>query len=258
MTRLTAGTLTYDAHRSTVTVADQTLTYDIADRHASTPTTTDDATTRPLSSATHSLRRVRPQKRWVVRQDDSREADLMATTDAAFERAYTQHLPAVSGYLYRRVERRFVEDLAADVFAIAWRRRATVTVGEELPWLYRIAANVVSNHRRRVATGVSLIAALRPADSAPSAEDIVVADTSLAAAWRQLRAPEREIIALALVEELPASQIAVALKISANAASIRLHRARKKLVELLAADNSLDAAERSAASATYPRYEQPS
>jgi RNA polymerase sigma-70 factor (ECF subfamily) len=77
------------------------------------------------------------------------------TTDDAFERAYAEHLPAVSGYLYRRVERRFVEDLAADVFAVAWRRRASVTAGEELPWLYRIAANLVANHRRKQATGVA-------------------------------------------------------------------------------------------------------
>lgn len=203
-------------------------------------------------------RRVSRTKRWVARGRNSREADLMSSTDAAFERAYTQHLSAVSGYLFRRVERRFVEDLAADVFAIAWRRRASVTVGEELPWLYRIAANVVSNHRRKMTTGASLFATLRPADSAPSAEDIVVADASLASAWRQLRASEREIIALALVEELPTPEIAIALKISANAASIRLHRARKKLAALLASDNSLDATERSAASATYPPYEQPS
>ena len=117
----------------------------------------------------------------------------MATIDASFERAYTQHLSAVSGFLYRRVEQRFVEDLAADVFAIAWRRRASVAPGEELPWLYRIAANVVSNHRRKQATGNALIAALRPADSAPSAEDLVIADATLASAWRQLRPAEREV-----------------------------------------------------------------
>ena len=157
----------------------------------------------------------------------------MASTDDAFVRAYTQHLPAVSGYLYRRVERRFVEDLAADVFAIAWRRRASVTEGEELPWLYRIAGNVVANHRRRQTTGVSLIAALRPADSAPSAEDIVVADAALAGAWRELRPRDREILALALVEDLPIGDIAIALAISANATSIRLHRAKKKLAILL-------------------------
>jgi RNA polymerase sigma-70 factor (ECF subfamily) len=139
----------------------------------------------------------------------------------------------VSGYLYRRVERRFVEDLAADVFAIAWRRRASVSPGEELPWLYRIAANVVANHRRKQATGMALFAALRPTDSAPSAEDIVVEDASLAQAWRVLRPADREILALALVEDLPVGDVAIALGISANAASIRLFRAKKSLAERL-------------------------
>jgi RNA polymerase sigma-70 factor, ECF subfamily len=160
----------------------------------------------------------------------------VASTDEAFERVYAQYLPAVSGYLYRRVERRFVEDLAADVFAIAWRRRESVTPGEELPWLYRIAANLVANHRRKQATGFAVIAALRPPDSAPSAEDIVVADASLAAAWAGLSTREREILALALVEDLPVADIAVTLGINANATSIRLHRAKKKLAERLAAD----------------------
>jgi RNA polymerase sigma-70 factor, ECF subfamily len=84
------------------------------------------------------------------------------STDASFERAYSQYLAAVSGYLFRRVERQYVEDLAADVFTIAWSKRASVAEGEELPWLYRIAANVVANHRRKNATGVALLAALRP------------------------------------------------------------------------------------------------
>lgn len=157
----------------------------------------------------------------------------MQSPDAQFERAYVQFLPAVSGYLYRRVQRQFVEDLAADVFAIAWRKRATVAAGEELPWLYRIAANVVANHRRSQASGFALLAALRPADSAPSAEDIVVADASLAGAWRRLRPAEREVLALALVEELPPAELAVALGVSVNAATIRVHRAKKKLHELL-------------------------
>jgi RNA polymerase sigma-70 factor (ECF subfamily) len=105
----------------------------------------------------------------------------------------------------------------------------------ELPWLYRIAANVVANHRRKQATGNALIAALRPADSAPSAEDLVIADASLANAWRQLRPAEREVLTLALVEDLTPAQLAVALGASVNAVTIRLHRARGKLAGLLAA-----------------------
>lgn len=157
----------------------------------------------------------------------------MATSDASFERAYLQYLPAVSGYLARRVERQHIEDLAADVFAIAWRKRSSVADGEELPWLYRIAANVVANHRRKQATGSALIAALRPADSSPSAEEIVVADASLASAWGQLRPAEREVLTLSLVEDLTPAQLAIALGASVNAVTIRLHRARAKLTALL-------------------------
>ena len=74
---------------------------------------------------------------------------------------------------------------------------------------------------------------LRPADPSPSAEDIVVADASLAAAWRRLRPAEREVLALALVEELAPAELAVALGVSVNAATIRVHRAKKRLHELL-------------------------
>jgi RNA polymerase sigma-70 factor (ECF subfamily) len=74
---------------------------------------------------------------------------------------------------------------------------------------------------------------LRPADPAPSAEDIVIADVTLGTAWRGLRAAEREVLTLALVEDLAPAQLAVALGVSVNAASIRLHRARTKLAALL-------------------------
>lgn len=162
----------------------------------------------------------------------------METSDAQFERAYVQYLPAVSGYLFRRVPRQAVEDLAADVFAIAWRRRASVVPGEELPWLYRIAANVVANYRRKEASGSAFLASLRPADSSPSAEEIVVADASLADAWRRLRPAEREVLALALVEDLAPADLAVALGVSVNAATIRVHRAKKRLRALLPAEEN--------------------
>jgi RNA polymerase sigma-70 factor (ECF subfamily) len=156
-----------------------------------------------------------------------------STATAEFARVYTEHLPAISRYLARRVERDHVEDLAADVFALAWRKRDAVTAGEELPWLYRIAANLVANHRRKQAASASFIASLRPADSAPSAGDIVLADQQLAEAWKKLKARDREVLALSVFEDLPVSAIATVLGISANAVSIRLHKARRQLAELL-------------------------
>ncbi len=150
-----------------------------------------------------------------------------------FVAVYTQHLGAVSAYLARRVDRDAVDDLAADVFAIAWRKRDRVAAGEELPWLYRIASYVVANHRRQLASRTSVLARLTAQDSAPSAEDIVVADRALAEAWRALSARDREVLALGVVEGLSPAEVATALGITANAASIRLHRARTRLAELL-------------------------
>lgn len=150
-----------------------------------------------------------------------------------FASVYSEHLPAVSRYLARRVERQHVEDLAADVFALAWRKRDAVTPGEELPWLYRISANLVANHRRKEAAARSFVASLKPADSAPAAEDIVIADQSLADAWGKLKARDREVLALAVLEDLPVGAIATSLGISANAVSIRLHRAKKSLANFL-------------------------
>ena len=170
----------------------------------------------------------------------------MPTPDESFAAAYTQYLPAVSSYLSRRVERAAVEDLAADVFAVAWRKRASVPAGFELPWLYRTASYLVANHRRRAATGSALVALLRNTDSAPSAEDIVIGDMSLAGAWRELRAKDREVLALSVFEDLPIASIAIALEISANAASIRLHRAKKSLAALLAEPKIATSSERTA------------
>src|SRR5690606_15805284 len=78
------------------------------------------------------------RERWEAAARTRPQTGVMPDARAEFADVYRRHLPAVSAYLARRVPREDVEDLASDVFAIAWRKRATVTPGEELPWLYRI------------------------------------------------------------------------------------------------------------------------
>ncbi|MGN6273244.1 MAG: RNA polymerase sigma factor [Protaetiibacter sp.] len=184
----------------------------------------------------------------------------MPDARAEFEAVYRRHLPAVSAYLARRVARDDVEDLAADVFAIAWRKRASVAAGEELPWLYRIASYQVANHRRRLAMRANLLGALSAPDSAPAADALIGTDPELAAAWRTLSARHREVLALVVLDDLPVAEAAITLEVSANAVSIRLHRAKKALAEALArsrgragardASDIPDAGERSEAPAT--------
>jgi RNA polymerase sigma-70 factor (ECF subfamily) len=148
-----------------------------------------------------------------------------------FTDIFRQLLPKVSRYLAYRVNANDVEDLASKIFEIAWQKRQSCPEGKELPWLYKIAGFVVSNHRRKV-TAISL--ALFDTDAtAPSAEDLVIADLSIKRAWSALTAKDRSILALAAFEQLTVAEISVAMGISPNAASIRLHRARKNFDELL-------------------------
>jgi RNA polymerase sigma-70 factor (ECF subfamily) len=142
-----------------------------------------------------------------------------------FTETFRQHLPKVSRYLAYRVHANDVEDLASKIFEIAWQKRQSCPEGKELPWLYKIAGFVVSNHRRKV-TAISL--ALFDTDAtAPSAEDLVIADLSIKRAWSALSAKDRSILALAAFEQLTVPEIALALGITPNATSIKLHRARK-------------------------------
>ena len=140
----------------------------------------------------------------------------------------------IAKFLYRRVEATEVDDLSAQVFEIAWRRGGAVTIGEELPWLYRVATNLVANHRRKNARAQHLLAAIVAPDTSPSAESIAIADIALADAWARLPATSRQILALTALDGLSISETAVALDITANAVSVRLNRARNLLRVALA------------------------
>jgi RNA polymerase sigma-70 factor (ECF subfamily) len=60
-----------------------------------------------------------------------------------------------------------------------------------------------------------------------------LANVSVAEAWAKLKPSERNILALIAFEGLSVNQVAVTLEISANTASVRLGRARKKFAEYL-------------------------
>ena len=64
------------------------------------------------------------------------------------------HALDVRRYLYRRLvgvpdPASTADELTADVLVVAWRRRADIPAGAELPWLYAVARRVLANYRRR-------------------------------------------------------------------------------------------------------------
>jgi RNA polymerase sigma-70 factor (ECF subfamily) len=146
-----------------------------------------------------------------------------------FTQRFAELRAPITAFLYRRVDPNDVDDLAADAFDVAWRRGASVTLGEELPWLYRVAGNLVANHRRKHARSQRFVASLFAPDSSPSAESIAVADIALAEAWGRLPVTSREILSLTALDGLSVTEAAVALDITPNAVSVRLTRARTQL-----------------------------
>ena len=155
----------------------------------------------------------------------------MDNDHSTFRDVYREYLGPIRAYLARRVPFEEVEDLAADVFAVAWKKRSSVTRGEELPWLYRIASFVVANYRRKERHRLDVLWLFHEPDTAPAADSFLETDPDLAKAWTLLTSAQQELLALVVVEGLAVQDVAVVLGITPNALSIRLHRAKKVLAE---------------------------
>ena len=154
-----------------------------------------------------------------------------------FNRVFRAQLPMISAYLSRRVPISEVEDLASDLFEIAWSKKEQIPEGFELPWLYKTARYLVSNFHRKQSGRNGILARLAEPVAAPSAESIALADIELSDAFAGLIPAEREIISLSALEGLSNAEISKVLEMSENAAAIRLTRAKQKLKGLLNLEN---------------------
>ncbi|MFT4259532.1 RNA polymerase sigma factor [Microbacterium sp.] len=145
---------------------------------------------------------------------------------AWFAAEVSVHLDAVHRYFLRRAARQDADDLTAEVFETAWRRRDDVPRDHELPWLYRTAGFVLANHRRR-AKGLPLQLAEEPVDG-DHAHRIAERDR-ISRALAALSERDREILLLHAWEGLNGEELAEALGVSRSGAHAALSRARARL-----------------------------
>ena len=159
-----------------------------------------------------------------------------ALDEQSFRTLFEQHYRAVLAYALRRTsDAAEAQDVVAETFLTAWRRRGDLS-GSPLPWLYGIARRVLANHRRatrRRERATRELAAVTPLGRRPEAEESLEYADVLAALAR-LRPVDREVLRLAAWEGLAPREIAPVFGCSANAAAIRLHRARARLQAELA------------------------
>lgn len=153
--------------------------------------------------------------------------------DERFRRLFADGYQPLIRYARRRtVDVSVADDVVAETFAIAWRRRADLrNDGPALHWLYGIAANVLRNQGRARTRSLRLVDKLQADPLTPASTDggLELPDPALHEALERLSFDDREILRLATWEELAHSEIAEVLDCSVNAVGIRLHRARKRL-----------------------------
>jgi len=141
----------------------------------------------------------------------------------------------VRRFLARRTDADTADDVLAETLLVCWRRLEDVPDGDEaLPWAYAVARNALANaerglrRQRRLAYRITVVDP--PSEASPEPED---GDDRVAAALARLRPDEAELVRLWAWEQLSPAEIATVLDLTPNAVSIRLHRARGKLKEIL-------------------------
>jgi RNA polymerase sigma-70 factor (ECF subfamily) len=163
---------------------------------------------------------------------------LSGPREAHFERLYALGRDPLARYLARRAAPDSVEDLFAEVMTVAWRRLADVPPDGELPWLFGVARRVLANHRRSQTRFGRLLERLKLTTPGidPGQPAIAGRDPDVSSAMDRLPPTDAEVLRMWAWEELAPGEIALALGITPNAASIRLHRAKGRLRELLEAE----------------------
>lgn len=153
------------------------------------------------------------------------------------EQLYLNHAKAIRLYFTRRFPTD-ADDLVAEVFIVAWKRRDVVPE-EPLPWLYSVAHNVTLHHQRkfsqRRALHRKLFTVTEPttADHSNAVLHKVDSHKAVHDMLAKLPAKDAEILRLWAWEELDSQHIATVLGLSASGARSRLARARKRAASIL-------------------------
>lgn len=155
-----------------------------------------------------------------------------------FSDLYRAHYEEVLRYALRRTDPETARDVAAETFLVAWRRLDVVPAdsGMASPWLYGVARRVLANTTRSRLRAERLTARLGQDRSVTSAADAAgaIADSDrLRSALATLSELDQEALRLVGWEELDLAAAALAMGCSRATMAVRLHRARRRLEQVL-------------------------
>ncbi|MCK4849863.1 MAG: RNA polymerase sigma factor [Phycisphaerae bacterium] len=178
----------------------------------------------------------------MAERQDKADAVLAGQRDpVAFENLVAVHGEHINRLVYRLLGwSHDAEDVSQEVFLAALKNLKKFRGQSSLStWLTRIAVNKARSHRRKLR---SRIRALRAAArmSRPTAEskpESASADREVFRRVRQavqaLPSRYREVVVMRYLEQMPTAEVVKVLGISRSAMDARLHRARRRLKEVL-------------------------
>ncbi len=155
-----------------------------------------------------------------------------------FGEIYDIYFTSIHRYLARRLGEDTADDLAAEVFLTAFKRRRSFdpAKGAVRPWLFGIATNLVARHRRTEARRYNALAKAE-SEPVPDSEADRIAERVSAQDLRQplgralarLPAAERDVLLMVTVSGLSYQEVAAALSIAPGTVGSRLSRARTRV-----------------------------
>ena len=178
-----------------------------------------------------------------VRADDAAIIEASRSQPEEFAALFDRHAPLIHRYIARRVGIQSADDLVAETFLAAFRRRLRYETSQRdaRPWLYGIATHLISQHRREESRQLRIHRAASGELAEPGHSDRVAGDLTasavrgvLAAALADLPDRERDVLVLIAWEQLSYDEVATALHIPVGTVRSRLSRGRARVREALA------------------------
>ena len=176
--------------------------------------------------------------------DARSDAELIARAASepdVFGVLFDRHFATIHRYLERRIGADGADELAGEVFRIAFeqRRRFRPLHESALPWLYGLATNLMLKRWRSERRHLRALARLDVEGGVAALEgteerlDARSSRATLLDALASLPRRDRDVVVLIAWEELSYDEAAAALAIPVGTVRSRLNRARRTLRELL-------------------------